>query len=204
MQIRILHIFLFSLYLLTVSINKYNSYLILYVPYWRLAYKHNPQGRRKDRTLGLEEGFWGTDKTLCLRWEREREEEVKVWRPFSSLICSRTASLCTLCSRIHVSVIKFRPSPISSGAFDFTRLPRILKDKKWTLKLIENFQALFNTIPASYPTHFELYGYPTSNIQPNQTNYIVCQCEAGILTRDLKMIGLKKNCVMTWDYSSWN
>ena len=86
----------------------------------------------------------------------------------------------------HLSVSTF-----SSGAFDFTRLPRILKDKKRTSKLIENFQALFNTIPASYPTYFELHGYPTSKIQPIQTNDIVCQFEAGILRRDLKIRGLK-------------
>ena len=54
-------------------------------------------------------------------------------------------------------------STFSSDAFDFTRLPGILKDKKRTLKLIENFETLLNTIPASYPTYFELYGYPTSS-----------------------------------------
>ena len=48
-----------------------------------------------------------------------------------------------------------------------------------------------NTIPASYPTYFELYGYPTSKIQPTKTNDIVGQFEAGILTRDLKILGLK-------------
>ena len=37
------------------------------------------------------------------------------------------------CQRHHVSTF-------SSGAFGFIRLPEILKDKKWTLKLIENFK----------------------------------------------------------------
>ena len=65
-------------------------------------------------------------------------------------------------------------STFSCSAFDFTRLPRILEDKKRTLKLIENFQVLFNTIPASYPTYFELYGYPASSkIQPTQTNDMI-------------------------------
>ena len=71
------------------------------------------------------------------------------------------------CQRHHVSTF-------SCSAFDFTRLPRILEDKKRTLKLIEIFQVLFNTIPASYPTYFELYGYPASSkIQPTQTNDMI-------------------------------
>ena len=43
-------------------------------------------------------------------------------------------------------------STFSCSAFDFTRLPRILKDKKRTLKFIEKFQTLLNLTPVSYPT----------------------------------------------------
>ena len=82
------------------------------------------------------------------------------------------------------------------------------EDKKWTLKIIENFQGLLNTIPASYPTYFELHGYPTSKIQPIQTNDIVCQFEAGILRRHLKIRGLKCQLCQSiafesegWEYS---
>ena len=65
------------------------------------------------------------------------------------------------------------------------------QDSKRPQCVAQQVQVLFSQGNASYPTYFELYGYPTSNIQPIQTNDIVCKFEAGILTRNLKIHGLK-------------
>ena len=53
------------------------------------------------------------------------------------------------------------------------------QDSKRPQCVAQQVQVLFSQGNASYPTYFELYGYPTSKIQPTQTNDIVGQFEAG-------------------------